>query len=166
MGCRGVHFAITDAVRDQLLAAEDDDELCEIVAEIEEAWDRPHLCETDKAWDGIHRTLTDGTLLTEEEGEADPLSLAVLGGRTLNDGDDYFVVLVEASDVPRVAEALGRLTIDDIRARYLGTPFPDYQYGEKDEEDFAYTWGHLESLSEFFSNASRSGRHVIFTVSQ
>jgi hypothetical protein len=29
---------------------------------IEEAWDLDHLAESDKAWDAIHRCLTDGQL--------------------------------------------------------------------------------------------------------
>lgn len=52
MGCRGVHFAITDEQAQRLLAAEDqdsDDAVLAIIEEIEEAWDEEFTAETDKA---------------------------------------------------------------------------------------------------------------------
>ena len=61
MGCRGVHFAISTDVANQLLAAQDDEAIMSIVEEVEEAWDKPNVAECDKAWDAIHRTLTGKT---------------------------------------------------------------------------------------------------------
>jgi hypothetical protein len=58
--------------------------------------------EIDKAWDAIHRALTDGTL----EPGAFPLGRAILGGRQLHRGDDYIVALVTKLEVPAVAGAL------------------------------------------------------------
>ena len=164
MASRGVHFAITDDERDALLECDDDDDLEEVVGEIEERWDEAFLFETDKAWDAIHRALTDGTLDTEEEGETDALSLAVLGGRFLNEGDDGFVALVDGADLRRVADALAGVTEAELRRRYFDTPFPDY--GEKSEEDFTYTWASFDGLAAFFARAADAERHVIFTVSQ
>lgn len=165
MSARGVHFAITTVETRPLLDAEDDDALVEAVEAIEERWDTAHLCETDKAWDAIHRTLTDGTLLTEAGGETDPLSLAVFGGRTLNEGDEHWVVLVDAKDVRRVATALGKMRQADFRARYFGKKFPDYD-GEQGEEDFAYTWSNFQDLAKFYAKAAKDRRHVVFSVSQ
>ena len=63
MTCRGVHFAITATqVRALRKAAGDDDDVMDLVAAIEEAWDGEHLAESDKAWDAMHRCLTDGQL--------------------------------------------------------------------------------------------------------
>ena len=65
MGCLGVHFALTSAQTEALWSAyeaQDDDGVLAVVREIEDAWDEPHLQQTDKAWDAIHRVLADGTL--------------------------------------------------------------------------------------------------------
>lgn len=162
MACRGVHFAIEAAQAERLLAAEDDEELVGIVKdEIEEAWELAF--ETDKAWDALHRCLSNGTLLSDE-GEP-PLNRVFFGGRTLNEGDDYFVVLVTPAEVKEIAAALAGVTEAWLRSRYFDVPFPDYQ-GEKSEEDWQYTLGNFEGLPEFFAHAAREGRHVIFTLDQ
>jgi hypothetical protein len=161
MACRGVHFAITGEQAEQLLGANDDEELVGIVEGIEEAWDAAF--ETDKGWDALHRCLSNGTL-NSDEGEP-PLNRVFFGGKTLNQEDDYFVVLVTPEQVREIAGALSKVTEEWLRRRYFDVPFPDYQ-GEKSEEDWEYTMGQFEGLPEFFARAAADGRHVIFTVSQ
>src|SRR5438105_1826129 len=78
MSARGVHFAVTSAQAKRLLAAKSDRKLMELVEEIEEAWEEPFVVETDKAWDAIHRCLTDGSLLYVS-GEY-PLNRCICGG--------------------------------------------------------------------------------------
>ncbi|MFZ8477657.1 DUF1877 family protein, partial [Staphylococcus aureus] len=63
MSARGVHFAVTTEHEKQLLAARSDRKLTELVEKIEKAWEKLFVVETDKAWDAIHRCLTDGSLL-------------------------------------------------------------------------------------------------------
>ncbi len=62
MACRGVHFALSS--EEQLKMAELTKSQGNVVEyiqeEIEDRWDREWLCATDKAWDAIHRCLTDG----------------------------------------------------------------------------------------------------------
>src|SRR5262245_34703796 len=124
MGCRGVHFAIDAGQAERLLAAEDDDELIDIVQEeIEEKWELAH--ETDKAWDALHRCLSNGTL-NSDEGEP-PLNRVFFGGRVLNEQDDYFVVLVTPVEVKEIAAALAKVTEAWLRGRYFELAFPDYQ---------------------------------------
>jgi hypothetical protein len=93
----GVHFAITPGQERALLAADDEghsDMVGELLEEIEETWHDDGLkVDTDKAWDAIHRCLTDGTL--DPDGGEYPLSLAVLGGRHLH--DEYYVVYINAA---------------------------------------------------------------------
>ena len=63
MGCRGVHFALTNEEAERLLAAAaSGDAVDYLEEEIEEQWNEDWLVETDKAWDVIHRCLTDGKL--------------------------------------------------------------------------------------------------------
>jgi hypothetical protein len=165
MGARGVHFALAAEAERRLLAAaaEGDDSVIELIEEIEEEWERPYLVETDKAWDAIHRCLSDGSL--DLGGGAYPLSHAILGGRQLYDGEDYFVCYVPADQVRDVAGALEPLDEAWLRERYL-TLDPD-DYGQPiDDEDFVYTWANLRDLADFFVLAAGAGRAVIFTVDQ
>lgn len=161
MSCRGVHFAITAEQAARLLEASDDDALRAVVEEIEEAWECAY--ETDKAWDAIHRCLSNGTLISGV-GEP-PLNRVFFGGRTLNQKSDYFVVLVTPPEVAQIAHALSEVTETWLRSRYFDVPFPDYQ-DEKSEDDFAYTVGNFRGLPEFFARAASDGRYVIFTVDQ
>src|SRR6201999_2959997 len=79
MPCRGVVFALAASQRAALTAIRDDEEVQALVADLESAWDWDWLCEADKAWDAMHRCLSDGTLTLGRQ-SGDPLELAVLGG--------------------------------------------------------------------------------------
>ncbi len=82
MSCRGVQVAITEEELGRLLATQSDEELLSVISDdIEEPWDENWLVQTDKAWDAIHRCLTDGKL--EYENGDYPLRLCILGGRQL-----------------------------------------------------------------------------------
>ena len=161
MGCLGVHFSIDASEAERLLAAGDDEELLAIVEEIEEEW--ADAFETDKAWDALHRCLSNGTLNVDEG--TPPLNRVFFGGRMLNQEDDYFVLLVTPAEVREIADALAGLDEAWLRGRYFELPFPDYQ-GEKSDEDWEYTLSNFDGLPEFFARAADAGRHVIFTVSQ
>jgi hypothetical protein len=97
MACRGVLFAIIEAEAQKLKSARGNDtEVLSIVQdEIEADWDEAHLCQTDKAWDAIHRCLGDGTL---QNGEG-PLSLCILGGEQLHNDSSYIVSLLAPEQV-------------------------------------------------------------------
>src|SRR3954470_13490851 len=101
MGCRGVHFALTDAQLSQLTSAWTRKGRRMVIEAIEEDWDRQFLAESDKAWDAMHRCLSDGTL--NPTGGSDPLRKAVIGGKNLDVGADYIASLVKAAEVPQVA---------------------------------------------------------------
>jgi hypothetical protein len=164
VACLGVHFAITNEVAQRLLAAEDDDELVDIVKEeIEPAWDEEHLFETGKAWDALHRCLSDGTM--DVAGGTPPLNLCFFGGRVLNKEADYFVVLITPQQVKQTADALKKVDREWLRHRYESLQFPDYQ-GVKNDEDFEHASSQFEGLPEFFAQAASEGRYVVFTVDQ
>jgi len=164
MTARGVHFAITSEQQTKLLVASNDDDLMEIIEQIEEAWDKDHLAESDKAWDAIHRCLTDGSLLYES-GEY-PLNHVICGGRQLLQGEDYVVSLVTPDQVRDVSAALAPLTEDWMRARYFSLLKPDSYDGKIGDEDFDYTWTWFENVRDLYREAAASGRAVIFTVDQ
>lgn len=162
MSARGVHFAVTPARAKQLVAAKSDRKLMELVEEIEEAWEKPFVVETDKAWDAIHRCLTDGSLLYVS-GEY-PLNHCICGGRQLARGQEYTVAYVSARQVKDVAAALARVTKPWMRRRYDQLDPDEYDEVAMGDEDFAYTWENFLDVRRFYKKAAATGRAVIFTV--
>jgi uncharacterized protein DUF1877 len=164
LGSRAVLFILTKADQDRIESATgDDDELMEAVEEIEERWDEPNLIELDKAWDAIHRALTDGQL-GWSNGEP-PLNQAILGGPNLHGENDYIVILKSSQAVAGVADALAGIDDEAFRERYRQLVPHDYapEYGE---EDLEYSSGWFSGLREFYRAAAERGRAVLFTVDQ
>jgi len=157
----GVHFAIGEEIVSRLLAAEDDADVISIVEQIEEDLDPGYVFSTDKAWDALHRCLTDGTL--KPDAGAFPLSYVVLGGAQLCEDADYLVSLIRADQVSAVADALTPIDRAWLRERYDLLPFPGYEM-PRGEKDFEYTWGNVDGIADFFHAAAQEGRAVIFTV--
>jgi len=163
MACRGVHFAILLDQAERLMAACDDVSLMKQIEQLEEGWDVDHLAESDKAWDAIHRTLTDGKL---EFGNGEyPLNHCVLGPRQLYSGNDYIVSLVMPAEVVDVTRALEALDINSIRERYDSIVPKDYapEYGSEDRE-YIVEW--FRQVKGFYHKSASEGRAVLFTVDQ
>jgi len=163
MAARGVFFAITQEQAAALRAASDDDAVMAIVEEIEQTWDGDNLAECDKAWDAMHRLLTDGAL--EFGNGPDPCCYCVLGPEQLHDGDDYIVSLVAPEKAREVASALTAFTYESFAERYRTVVPHDYapEYGD---EDCAYTWENFQDARELYLKAAERGRFVLFTVDQ
>jgi hypothetical protein len=162
MTCRGVHFAITKVELNGLLTAGSDKELRSLISDgIEDRWDLNWLVQTDKAWDAIHRCLTDGRLATDNGSY--PLSHCILGGKQLYVGDDYIVSLKRQSECADIAAAITRIEIEWMREKYFAIPCQEYGL-DLTEEDFQYTWDRFSGLHDLFDRAARGDRHVIFTV--
>jgi hypothetical protein len=162
MSARGVHFAVTAAQAQALLAAKSDRKLMRLIDEIEEAWEEPFVVESDKAWDAIHRCLTDGTLLYVS-GDY-PLNLCICGGRQLHQGRDYTVSFVSAQQVKDVAKALAKINKGWMRKRYFLIDPAEYDEVEIGEEDFSYTWENFLDIRRFYKKAAEADRAVVFTV--
>jgi hypothetical protein len=120
-------------------------------------------CETDKAWDAMHRCLSDGTLGCGRR--ASPLDMAVLGGGHHYEGEDYVVAHLRAYEVVQVAEALATVEETWMRQRYDRIDPTDYQ-GFLNDEDFDYTWYWFGQVRDFYRRAAAANRAVIFTVDQ
>lgn len=159
----GVHFAIDAETADRLRTAADDDQVAALIEEIEEEAIGVDHCDTDKAWDAIHRSLTDGYL--GYSNGAFPLNAVILGGAQLYEGDDYIVSLLTSEQVRDVAHAVADVDQAALKEGYDRIDIQDYgpEFGD---EDFAYTWSNYRDLVMFFRRAAAAGQHVIFTVSQ
>jgi hypothetical protein len=163
VSARGVHFAVTAEQLARLLdATGDEDQLMSVVEDIEKAWDEEFLAESDKAWDAIHRCLTDGSLLYES-GEY-PLNHVICGGRQLFEGDDHTIALVTPEQVRDVASALEPVTKAWFRERYFSLMRQDDYNGKIGDEDFEYTWDWYENVRNLYKKAASTNRAVIFTV--
>jgi hypothetical protein len=162
MSCLGVHFALTKEEADQFLAFDDEDEaLAFLQEEIEGRWDEAWLQESAKAWDAIHRCLTDGTL------KARPLTTlhkCILGGDELYWGDDYIISFLSPEEVAEVAAALEAVDEGWMRKRY--DELDPEAYRHKSDDDFEYTWNWFWKVRAFFGKAARHGRAVVFTADQ
>ncbi len=163
MACRGVFFAITPDQAAPFLDAPDDDAVMALVEQVEEAWDEDNLAECDKAWDAMHRLLTDGAL--EFGNGSAPLCYCVLGPEQLHEGDDYIVSLVPPDQVKAVAGALANITEASFIERYRTVVPHDYapEYGDEDRQ---YTWQYFQAVRELYRKAAERDRFVLFTVDQ
>lgn len=158
----GVLFAITAEDRETLLGFGDESEAADYLHEvIEERWEEPFVMELDKAWDAIHRTLTDGSL--EFDNGEFPFNRCVLGGLVLA-ADEEVLVLKPADEVPAISAALELVTEDWFAARYRGLDANDYG-PEHGEEDLAYTWENFEDARLLWRRAAGAGRDVVFSAS-
>lgn len=159
MTCRGVFFALSPSQREHLLALRDDNKLLEYIQEdIEAAWDEAHLLETDKAWDAIHRCLTDGTLSFSDS--STPLAKLILGGKQLySDPQSYIVNLIEHEELSAISAALRTVTKEWMRARYEQLRSTDPQECVS-EQDWQYTWDWFSGIPDFISRAEREGLKV------
>lgn len=167
MSCLGVHFAITDEEVKKLKAFHTDSERLEWLQEfIEEKYyeEYPDLkAESDKAWDAMHRLLSDGDLSYYEGPE--PLRYTVIGGEPLYSEDDYIMSLKTPQQVKILASALPVITKDEFRGRY--DKMDEIKYGyPKSDEDFEYTWGWFKDVVVLFQRAAQDGRYVLFTADQ
>jgi hypothetical protein len=167
MSCLGVHFALSESEVNRLRAlASDSQRLDFLQSEIEEAYfsDQKHLmCESDKAWDAIHRCLTDGKL-GYTNGDA-PLRHVVLGGEPLYFTDDYIMSLKTPEEVGAVAAVLDDIGEPELRSRYFSIDPKEYGFPAS-EEDFRYTWHWFQQVRDFYKRAAGESRYVLFTADQ
>lgn len=170
MACRGVHFALTKEQESKLLTLTTNKELLDYIqGEVEESWDEEWLVQMDKAWNAIHRCLTDGTLNVKG---SDIYEKCILGGKSLYTSDDYIITYISSGQVQEVARAINDIAKSTFRNKYFGMKkkflwidLTDYD-GPLNEEDFEYTWSYFEDLRCFFAKVANTERSIIFTVDQ
>ena len=167
MSCLGVHFAISEEEAERLRTLGDEDARLEHVHEvIEEKYfgEQPDLkAESDKAWDAMHRALTDGRLASDARGY--PLSHAVLGGELLYTRPDYVISLKTPQQVHDIGAALAAITEHDLRQRYFAIDRASYGV-PLSEQDFVYTWDYFQPVRDLYARAAQEGRYMLFTADQ
>lgn len=168
MAGRGVFFALDELTAKKLTKLPPDEMVDFVGEEIEEDFfdNKPeYLAETDKAWDAIHRALTDG-YLHWENGDY-PLNHVVLGGEVLYGGqeeeNDYVIVLKTPKQVKDIAKALENYTKEQFEQGYAQIKMEDYDY-HLGFEDLQYSENWLERIKPFWQKAAQENLYVIFTV--
>lgn len=170
MACRGVFFAITEDQKSQLLSASSDEERLSIILnDIEEQWDENWLAEMDKAWDAVHRCITDGTLKCRGK---HPMEKCVLGGVQLYKRSDWIISFIECEELDELIPPLKEIQKEEFRKKYFALKKtqklfgPQPYEGPHGEEDFEYSWAYFEEMRNIFVKANQGNRHIIFTVDQ
>ena len=162
MAARGVHFAITPAELAGFLAAQGDDEtLTGLVETLEETWDANWLAESDKAWDPIHRCLTNGEL---EYGDT-TAHKCVLGAGSLDETDSNLICPLTPAEVADVAAFMQTINETALRERYFSLD-PELSGEPVSEEEFPYIRENFEDIRRLFQKAADAGRAMVFTASQ
>jgi len=149
MSGRGVHLSFDPADEGRLLAAST------LIEGLELARDRQP---SDRAWEPIHRCLTDGTLAPSAG--TYPLDRLVLGGRRLPGQEARFVPAAEVRDL---AAALAPIDEAWLRSRYQTLAGTDYAEPLGDV-DFLHTWEWFRQLRAFVGRTAAAGRSMVFTV--
>jgi hypothetical protein len=159
MAGRGVLFAIDDDELASLGDAKNDAEVQALVNGIEARWEQ--ACELDKAWDGIHRALTDGRFHRNASG---PLMVpgAILGGTLLVESEEAIIVVKAADEVHQIASALASWDRGRFRSGFYR--INQDEYGDLEEEDFEYCYVWFERMRAFFVEAAQEERAVVFSV--
>lgn len=170
MAALGVHFALTAEDVSALRGFDSDEERLDYIQEvIEEEYlspdrsDNPHASESDKAWDAMHRVLTDGRLTWE--GGQYPLNHTVLAGELLYFEPDYIMSLKSPEQVKDIANSLEQIDHEDFRSRYYAIDSNDYGFPLTDE-DFEYTWEWFQNVRKLYRVAAETERYVLFTADQ
>lgn len=134
---------------------------------LEEVQQSPQGClhiQMDKAWEPIHRCLTDDRSngLDFQAGDF-PLRFCVLGGAPLLYEHRYRTASLTLPDeVHAVSSALR--SIDRIILHDKFFLLPEY-FHEINEEVFEWVWANFELLPPFFASAAKEQLAVICTIS-
>lgn len=175
MGCLGVLFALTQEDIDGILndygsgVVNYADRLYALQNGIEEDYLSAsgrllkYTGELDTAWDAIHRVMTDGRLA--KDNGTFPLSYVIMGGESLYDLEDYYMILKTPDQVTLIWHALQGVTEEWFRERYFKIDTSDYQ-GSINEDNYLHTWKWFKYSLKVWEIASKENRYVLFTVDQ
>jgi hypothetical protein len=166
MSCLGSHTVLTAEQRAQLEALPTGEDRYFYVMELHEELDDAFHQPTEKAWDAIHRCVTQlppGEMLDSEAGSY-PLNLTILGGRTLSDDPNFIVQLIEPHQLQDLAQALAGISNERFAELYW-QHCRDYAL-EFGADDLSYCLDYFEQLRDFMGRIAPMGRSVVFTADQ
>jgi hypothetical protein len=140
----------------------------EILAAFEKQREDPTRVDLDKDWHALHFLLTGDDSMEPEHCEDDPLHNVVMGGHPTNIELDYGPArFFNAEDIGPIAEALSRISVDDLRARFSAEAFneteiyPNPRPGGWTIEEIEGLLHVYPKLVKFFQEAAASGEIVM-----
>ncbi|MFM9402272.1 DUF1877 family protein [Myroides odoratimimus] len=167
MSCLGVLFALTKQDVESLLEIKDEEQRLDMLKDVieEKYFDEypEYTAEFDKSWDAIHRVMTDGYF--DLNNGTFPLSHVIMGGQSLYEDDDYFMILKTPEEVELIWQALQGVTEEWFRERYFMIDSEDYGF-DVDEDDFRYSWQWFCYSLPAWELAAKEKRYMLFTVDQ
>lgn len=132
-----------------------------MLSEIERAlFGSEHALELDEAWEALHYCFCGGRFMEENQLPG----TIIYAGELLADSDEGLIHLKDHASVEEIVTFLREHNVEEL----LRESFPRIQ-GEytfpKDDDYLEYLLGWGEDLLEFYENALRENRDVIFTLS-
>jgi hypothetical protein len=162
---RGTFYAITPDEAQRLLSLVGNDAALATEALDLHSIERQRarfIAAVDKAWDVLHRCLTDGSLHDLGKGAA-PLSWCILGGKSLHAGKEFIICYVTPEQVSQVAQALDELNPQSLLQRYRNLESTGYT-GLITNEDFEYAWDNFTNVRNLYTKAAAANRAVVFVA--
>jgi hypothetical protein len=159
---QGIHYALDKADQTVLEEIQTDAGLFSLMEIIARCF--KERCQvTDKAWEAIHRCLTDGKF---EYGQT-PLHQCILCSDNMYEGqpETWYIGYNHPEEVKEIAAAIQSITKSWMRNQYSAIDPADYArscVGLLSEEDFEYTWRWFLPLRAFYRRAAEKNRGVLF----
>lgn len=158
----GYHIALSRENAKRVFSAQGDDALLKLVEEFKASKAMKadgQLLDLKKAWDPIHRCLTDGDL--DPAGGEFPLNHVILGGKQLHKGDAQVVVLVRPDMVGFITEALRDLKEPDFRKRFFELVPAKFDQPIT-EKEYTHIWAIFREVLAFYEYCDEERMAVLF----
>jgi len=157
MSGNGILISLNEKNQDKLSSAQSDEEVINTILELEEEVDNDSIFELDKAWNILHRSLTDGRL--EYDNGEYPLNMCIMNGFQIHEGDESVVSVVPQDKVPDIAAALENITYDKFKDGFSKIDTSNFPVTK---DDLEYGWSIFQGLPEFWKHAALKNRAVVF----
>lgn len=155
----GILISLDENNQDKLSDAQSDVAVVDALLEIEEQASESDQFSLDKAWNVIHRSLTDG-LLEYDNGEY-PLNMCIMDGFQLYEGDKTIISVVPQEKVSDVADALQHITYEKFKEGFSKIDKSDFPVTD---DDLKYSWDIFQGLPDFWKNAALKNHAVVFNA--
>ena len=140
----------------------------EILAAFQRGREDTSRTDLDKEWHALHFLLTGESSMDTEHRPNDPLHNVVMGGYETELVTGYGPArLLEVDDVSAIAEALGQVSVEDLRRRFSAEAFnaeeiyPNPRPGGWSEEEIQGVFELYPRLVRFFQDAAKAGEIVV-----
>lgn len=164
----GCHYALTASEVETFKSKKTEDDRVDYVYEVLDERPSAWSCDTEKAWDAIHRCFTgqpaNEELLDPSAGQY-PLNLIIMGGENMNgDSEDYYMRLInpeQASDLAAALKPIDEEWIEKAYHQHCKGAWPEYG-----DDDCEYTNEWFAELKEFILKQANGEHALLFFVSR